>query len=191
MKDPTFWFLARASGLTAYVLMTLSVLAGLTVKSRPFGRAVNAAAVMDTHRFLSLLVLGAVAIHGSALMLDRTIHTGLTALLVPGLAAYRPIATALGVLSMEVAAVIVVSFRLRKRIGFRAWRRLHWATYAVFATATAHGLAAGTDTARPFVFALYLGAVFAVAAATTWRALTRPVRKGAVHVSDSDRPVAV
>jgi predicted ferric reductase len=191
VKDPTFWFLARASGLTAYVLMTLSVLAGLTVKSRPFGRAVNAAAVTDTHRFLSLLVLGAVAIHGSALMLDRTIHTGLTALLVPGLASYRPVATALGVLSMEAAVVIVVSFRLRKRIGFRAWRRLHWATYAVFAAATAHGLAAGTDAARPFVFALYLGAVFAVAAATTWRALTRPVKKGAVHVSDRDRQITV
>jgi hypothetical protein len=37
--DPTFWLLARSSGLTAYVLMTMSVLAGLTVKSRPFGRA--------------------------------------------------------------------------------------------------------------------------------------------------------
>ena len=27
--DPTFWLLARASGLTAYVLLTLSILAGL------------------------------------------------------------------------------------------------------------------------------------------------------------------
>ena len=36
--DPTFWLLARASGLTAYVLLTGSVLAGLTVKSKPLGR---------------------------------------------------------------------------------------------------------------------------------------------------------
>jgi len=28
VKDPTFWILARASGLTAYVLLTLSMLAG-------------------------------------------------------------------------------------------------------------------------------------------------------------------
>ncbi len=27
MKDPTFWILARATGLTAYVLLTLSLLA--------------------------------------------------------------------------------------------------------------------------------------------------------------------
>ena len=41
-SDPTFWLLARASGLTAYVLLTVSVLAGLVLKSRPFGRAVKA-----------------------------------------------------------------------------------------------------------------------------------------------------
>ena len=38
-KAPTFWILARATGLTAYVLLTLSLLARLVVKSRPFGRA--------------------------------------------------------------------------------------------------------------------------------------------------------
>ncbi len=55
--DPTFWLLARASGLTAYILLTLSVLAGLILKSRPFGRAVKASSVMDLHRVLSLLGL--------------------------------------------------------------------------------------------------------------------------------------
>ena len=38
MKDPTFWFIARASGLTAYALLTCSVLMGLLVKARPFRR---------------------------------------------------------------------------------------------------------------------------------------------------------
>ncbi|MGZ8693667.1 MAG: ferric reductase-like transmembrane domain-containing protein [Gaiellaceae bacterium] len=192
MKDPTFWLLARASGLTAYVLLTLSVLAGLAVKSRPFGRAVKAASATDTHRFLSLLALGAIALHAITLVLDQTVHIGLAALLVPGLAGYRPVATGLGVFAAELAALIILSFPLRKRIGVRAWRRLHFATYAVFAAATAHGLAAGTDTRQPWVFGLYLGAVFAVAAATAWRALNHPIRaKGAPHVPDRDRPIAV
>ena len=72
MRDPTFWILARASGLTAYFLLTLSVLAGLVLKSRPFGRALSAAAVTDTHRFLATLGLGAVALHGLTLVLDST-----------------------------------------------------------------------------------------------------------------------
>ena len=192
MKDPTFWLLARASGLTAYVLLTLSVLAGLAVKSRPFGAAVRAASATDTHRFFSLLALGAIALHAITLVLDQTVHIGLAALLIPGLASYRPIATGLGVFAAELAALIIISFPLRKRIGVRAWRRLHFTTYAVFAAATAHGLAAGTDTHRLWAYGLYLGAVFAVAAATTWRALARPIRtKGVPRVPDRDRPIAV
>jgi sulfoxide reductase heme-binding subunit YedZ len=192
MKDPTFWILARATGLTAYVLLTASMLAGLTVKSRPFGRAVKAASVVDTHRFLSMLAIGAVAGHGLTLVLDSTIHIGLGALLMPGMSAYRPAAVGFGVAAAELMVLVTVSFSLRKRIGQRMWRRLHWATYGIFALATAHGLAAGSDTARPWVFGLYLGAVFAVATATAWRALTRPTTsKGARHVSDRDRPIAV
>ena len=194
MRDPTFWILARASGLTAYVLLTMSVLAGLVLKSRPFGRALSAAAVTDTHRFLALLGLGAVGIHGLTLVLDSTVHISLPALLVPGLAPYRPLWTALGVLAAELAVVLVISFPLRKRIGMRAWRRLHWATYGVFALATVHGLAAGTDTPTPWAFALYVAAVGSVVFATAWRALNRPVRpstKGGNHVPNSDRPLTV
>ena len=33
------------------------------------------------------------------------------------------------------------------------WRRLHWFTYALFGLATFHGVAAGTDTARPWMLA--------------------------------------
>jgi sulfoxide reductase heme-binding subunit YedZ len=194
MKDPTFWIVARASGLTAYVLLTASMLAGLVVKSRPFGRALKAASATDTHRFLTLLALGAVVVHGLALTLDSTVRIHLPALLVPGLSPYRPLATALGVVAAELAALIVISFPLRRTIGARAWRRLHWTTYGVFAAATAHGLAAGTDTARPWAFALYVGAVAAVTFATAWRVLTRPVRPsttGGTRVPNRDRPLAV
>src|SRR5262249_992683 len=68
-NDPTFWLLARASGLTAYALLTASVLAGLVLKARPF-RSLKPAAVTDTHRFLALLGLGAIALHGVALLFD-------------------------------------------------------------------------------------------------------------------------
>ena len=55
--DPTFWLLARTTGLTAYLLLTTSILAGLVLKSRPF-RSLRPAAVTDTHRFLAMLGLG-------------------------------------------------------------------------------------------------------------------------------------
>lgn len=174
--DPTFWLLARASGLTAYVLLTCSVLAGLVLKSRPFGRALKPASVTGVHRQLALLGLGMLVLHGAALTLDRTVHMPLAALLVPGASPYRPLPVALGVAAAELAALVVLSFSLRRRIGVRNWRRLHWATYLVFLAATVHGVASGTDTAQSWAHGLYLGAVGAVVFATAWRALARPTR---------------
>jgi sulfoxide reductase heme-binding subunit YedZ len=172
-NDPTFWFLARASGLTAYVMLTLSILAGLVLKTRPF-RSLKAPVAMDIHRVLAILGLGAVAVHGVTLVLDTTVKVTPLGLLIPGLVSYRPVWTALGVVAAELMLVVYASFSLRKRIGMKNWRRLHWATYAIFAVATTHGLAAGTDSPRPFAMALYASAVAAVVTATTWRALSRP-----------------
>jgi DMSO/TMAO reductase YedYZ heme-binding membrane subunit len=172
--DPTFWLLARASGLTAYLLLTASVLAGLVLKSRPF-RSLKPAAVTDTHRFLALLGLGALALHAIALVADRTVRMPVAGLLVPGLSPYRPLAVGIGVLTAELMILVYASFSLRRRIGTRNWRRLHWMTYVIFAGATAHGIAAGTDSSRPWVFALYVGAIGAVSFATAWRALAPPL----------------
>jgi predicted ferric reductase len=172
-NDPTFWLLARASGLTAYGLLTASVLAGLVLKGKPFGSALKPAPTTDVHRFLALLGLGMLGLHGLTLMLDRTLRMPLAGLLVPGASHYRPAAVAVGVVAAELMALIYVSFLLRSRIGTRNWRRLHWATYLVFFLATVHGFASGTDSTQPWAHDVYLAAVGAVAFATTWRALGR------------------
>ena len=188
--DPTFWVLARASGLLAYALLTSSVLAGIVLKARPFGRSLKAAAVADVHRFIAMLGLGAIALHGVTLVVDQTVHISPLALFVPGLVPYRPLWTALGVVAAELMVLVFASFSLRRRIGTWAWRRLHWFTYGVFALATLHGLAAGTDGTRTWVLALYGSAVGAVLAAAAWRALVPP-KGGSKHVPSRDRSDAL
>jgi methionine sulfoxide reductase heme-binding subunit len=175
--DPTFWILARASGLTAYGLLVCSALAGLVLKSRPLGTRVKPAAVTDLHRFLALLALLAVGVHGLALLNDTSVRIDLLGLVVPGRIPYRPVWTGAGVVAAELALVVYVSFPLRKRIGVATWRRLHWLTYAVFAAATLHGLLAGSDSGAPWARALYLGALGSVAFATVWRVLVPPPRR--------------
>ena len=174
--DPTFWLLARAAGLAAYAVLTSSVLAGLVLKSRPFAR-LKPSRVTEIHRTLAVTGLGALVLHGVALVLDSTVKVSVAALLVPGLVSYRPLPVALGVVAAWLFAAITVSFRLRKRIGTRTWRRLHWLTYALFGLATIHGVAAGTDTTQPWAFGLYVGALGSVAFATAWRALASPSRR--------------
>jgi hypothetical protein len=170
----TFWLLVRASGLTAYVLLTASVLAGLVLKSKPFGRRLRAATVTDIHRFLALLGLGMLGLHAATILAELAY-----------LSSYGATGLATGIASGLLMVLVTVSFSLRKWIGARMWRRLHWLTYLVFGLATVHGLAAGTDA---WALPLYLGAVGSVAFATAWRALTP---RGGHHVQGRDRRLAV
>ena len=142
-SDPTFWILARASGIVAYGLLTCATLAGLVLKSRALAPRVKPASITDVHRFLALLSLGAVAVHGFALASDKTVAIDWLGLLVPGRIAYRPVWTGVGVVAAELTVLIYASFSLRKVIRVRNWRRLHWLTYLVFAGVTLHGRARG------------------------------------------------
>ncbi len=171
-SDPTFWILARAAGLTAYALLTASMLAGLTLKGRILGKAVKPAAIMDVHRALAIAGLGALALHGVALVLDATVRVTPLSLLVPGLVDYRPGWVAAGVVAGWSMALVSVSFWARKRIGAQAWRALHWLSYVAFVLAALHGLMAGSDSGRGWVLTLYAGTLAAVSIATAWRALT-------------------
>ena len=171
--DPTFWLIARATGLLAVTLVTATACAGLVLRGRPLPR-LRPAAVTDVHRFLSLLALLAVAAHGVALVLDATVDVSPLALVVPGLVPYRPVATGVGVATAELMLIIHVSFRLRGRIGVRTWRRLHFGAYAAFAGAVAHGLLSGSDSGRPWARGGYLLMAAAVAGLTAWRATAAP-----------------
>jgi len=168
---PTFWILARSGGVTAYLLVTAAIVLGLCVKTRLLSR-VRPVVVVDLHRLVSLLALGALGIHVGGLVLDANKPASIPSYIVPGLMEYRPVWTGVGVVVAELMIVIHLSFRYRTRIGPRAWRRLHWATYLVFAGATLHGLASGSDSALPWARAMYLGALSAVVGLTAWRALS-------------------
>ena len=196
MNTELFWFLARASGITAYLLIAASMIAGIVLKSRPFGAALKAPIALDVHRFITTLALAAIGVHGLALVADSTVKITFADLFIPFAASYRPVWTGLGVIAADLALIVAISFPLKKRIGGRNWRRLHWATYSIFVFSTAHGIAAGTDTAQPWAIHMYLGAVGAVAFATAWRAFAGPPRpasqpKGATDEQDRDRPLAV
>ena len=174
------WVISRATGFVAFALISGAMVAGLLVRTRAAIGPLRGAGMVDLHRHLSLLGLAAIAVHGGSLLFDRTVDVSPLALVVPGLIPYRPLWTGIGVVAAELALIVHLSFRFRSRIGVKTWRRLHWATYAVFAGGAVHGIASGTDTGSTSAQMLYAGAVGAVAALTGWRAVTArraPARK--------------
>ena len=167
------WYVARAGGMVGFGLLTLTVLAGLTLSGRARLRTWPRFAVEDVHRFLGILTGSFVAIHVFALFLDAYIPFSLRQLLLPGTASYRPLATALGVVGAELLVALAITNRYRKRLGHRLWRRAHYLSFAVWLLALVHGLLAGSDTGAGWATALYVGSTGSVAGALAWR-LARP-----------------
>jgi hypothetical protein len=156
------WFAARASGLTAYVLATASVLFGLASASRVGNPKPGLGVVTDVHRALSLLTLVAIGGHVLFLGLDSYARFGPLDLLVPFASWYRPTWTGLGVLAGYLSVAVFTSFYIRSWIGYRAWRAFHYAAFGVFGLGTIHGVLAGTDSSTFLASTIYAGAVASV-----------------------------
>jgi methionine sulfoxide reductase heme-binding subunit len=167
--SPVDWYAARAAGILAYVLLTGGVLLGTLLAGRVRLPRWPTFAVTDVHRFVSVLVGIFVSVHVLTVGLDTYVHFSLAQLVVPGASSYRPLWVALGIVAAELLVAIAVTNLLRRRIGFRRWRRIHYLTFLVWAGATAHGLGAGTDSNTAWLRLLYVLSIAAVLAAVTWR----------------------
>ncbi|HEX5369405.1 MAG TPA: hypothetical protein VFY10_08335 [Dehalococcoidia bacterium] len=152
--DHTFWYLTRASGFVAYVLLFGSVTLGLLLTtSIPAG--LRRFDVFDIHRFVALLALIVTVFHALIVLPDQFIGFKLSELLVPFTSPYAQLYMALGTLALYLMAIIIGTFYLRPLVPYSAWRTIHYATFAVYAMALAHGLGAGSDTSLTWALGLY------------------------------------
>ena len=143
------WYVARSSGIVAYLLLSGSVVLGVLMAGRA-RLTWPRFAVEEVHRFLAILTGVFIVLHGGALLLDTVVPFSLARELVPFTTAYRPFAVGLGVVAAELTAAVGISNALRSRLPHGVWRRVHYLTLAVWAFATLHGLLAGTDRFDPW-----------------------------------------
>jgi hypothetical protein len=61
---------------------------------------------------------------------------------------YRPLWLGFGVMAFDLFLAILISSLLRRRIGPRIWRLIHWGTWAMWPLALSHALGSGTDTTK-------------------------------------------
>ena len=177
----TTWVILRSAGVGAYVMLFLSVAWGLVGTSGALGRRVSKASAVSIHRFFSTCGLLLLAIHVGGLMVDPFMPFGPAAILAPGAASYRPAATAFGVVAMYATVVVLVTSWVRTRIGTTWWRRLHLLAVPAFGLSLAHGIFAGSDSTRPWMWWMYLVTGGLVVFLVVLRGLTagyRPQRGG-------------
>lgn len=154
-----WWLASRASGLVALVLVTISVGIGLTMAGRLMRRPGLSRRLLALHEQTALAGLVAIAVHGITLLGDPWLHPGVAGVAVPLAIGYRPLATALGIVAAYTAALLGLSYYLRRRIGPRLWRKAHRATIVVYLLGLGHAFSAGSDTSTPVFrwFALATG----------------------------------
>jgi sulfoxide reductase heme-binding subunit YedZ len=158
---PVWWLLARASGLVAFGLLTLSVWLGLAMSTKLLGPK-RQKSLFGWHQTLVWTALSMVGLHALAVLADPTLHFGLPAVLVPLAAPWKPVGVAAGIVAGWLTLVLALSFKAKRRLGHRAWRLLHYASFGAFALFLGHALAVGTDLkgiSGPIVAALAAGPV--------------------------------
>jgi sulfoxide reductase heme-binding subunit YedZ len=141
---PVMWLIARAAGLVGFALLTLSVTLGLMFSTKLL-KPKRQKHLLGWHQTLIWTGLAMVVLHGAAILLDPVMRFGLVAVVVPGTAPWRPITVAAGVTAGYLMLALALSFHVRRRIGQRKWRLLHYASFGAFGLALGHALHAGTD----------------------------------------------
>ncbi|MDO8733504.1 MAG: ferric reductase-like transmembrane domain-containing protein [Actinomycetota bacterium] len=142
------WIGIRASGVTAWGLLTAVVLWGILLRTRILGRAASPTRLLDLHRWLGISALGFLALHMLLLLVDPFLPFSIAQILVPGLASWEPLAVAFGIVAFWLIIPVSIIGRLRPRMansGAKLFQRSHWLAYAAWPVATAHYVLAGTD----------------------------------------------
>ena len=176
------WDVARAGGLTAYLLLTLAVIAGLALSLHLQSPRWPRLITNELHNFLTLLAAIFTGVHVLAVFIDPYTHFGLNEVLIPLASHYRPVWVALGIVALYLGIAIGISTLLRPLIGYILWRRLHVLTLVLWGLIAVHGLAAGSDATSWWARAIYLASVAVVGYLLTMRffgSSDKPVEKPA------------
>jgi sulfoxide reductase heme-binding subunit YedZ len=160
--DPSpLWYATRGAGAMTLVLLTLSVVVGIAEVRRWPLLGSSRFAVAALHRTVSLLALVLLVVHVVTTLLDPFPRIGVLTALVPFATDYRPLWLGVGTLASDILVALVLTSLLRRRLGYGAWRATHWAAYACWPLAIAHGLGTGSDTQATWMLALTLACVAA------------------------------
>jgi sulfoxide reductase heme-binding subunit YedZ len=174
MSSQLLWYTTRGAGAVSLVLLSVVVVLGLLARvrfeTRGWPRFLSAA----VHRDLALMTLVFLLLHIVTAVVDPFTHLGLVAALVPFGSYYRTFWLGLGTIAFELLIAIIATSLLRKHIGARVWRSIHWLAYASWPVAVVHGIGTGTDGTARWMLTIDAVCVAAVGAALMWRLVAAP-----------------
>jgi hypothetical protein len=163
------WFATRAGGTIALVLLTATVVLGVTVGGQYRPRRLARFEIGALHRNLSLLTLAFLVLHVLTTVADSFVNVSLVDVVVPFASAYRPLWLGLGTVAFDVLLAVLLTTAVRLRLGLRRWKAVHWLAYGSWPVALFHAAGTGTDTRVSLQLLLYVLCLLAVLVAVWWR----------------------
>lgn len=163
------WYVARASGAIALVLLTLSLVGGIVTSVRWSSERLPRFVTQLLHRNVSLLALVLIGVHIATIVIDGFAPIGWIDTVVPFRSGYRPFWLGLGAIAFDLVLALIVTSLLRHRIGQRTWRIVHWSAYACWPLVVLHGLGSGSDTKSGVMLVTTVACVVLVLVAVWWR----------------------
>ncbi len=162
------WLAARATGITAYLLLTAQVFLGL-ILSHPVNQSTwkLSKRLFPWHENLLVFLIAFLAAHVVGIVVDPFAGVGLPGAFIPGLSSYRSAPVALGTLSLYALLVTGLTARYTKALPPGAWLTIHRLSAVVFVLAWMHGMLAGTDSSA--LLPLYVGSGAIVLFAAAYR----------------------
>src|SRR5579875_3688705 len=144
----------------------------------------------ELHRNLSLFAVALLVLHVATALLDPYVSIGWLASVVPFASRYDRAAIGLGAIAADIGGAVLVTSVLRRRLGLRAWKVIHYLAYLAWPAAFLHAItAAGYDRHVWWVAGIEWAALVAVATAVIARLLARlrPERDGAAPAGAAGR----
>jgi sulfoxide reductase heme-binding subunit YedZ len=163
------WYLTRGTGAMALVLLTIVAVLGVANTVRWTPAATPRFVIQRLHRNLSLLAVVFVAVHVATAVVDGFAPIRWIDAVVPFRSPYRQLWLGLGAVAVDLMIAIIVTSLVRARVGYTAWRILHWLSYGLWLSAMFHGLGIGSDATQPWMLALVAVSIGVILAAVLWR----------------------
>ncbi|HEY6787895.1 MAG TPA: ferric reductase-like transmembrane domain-containing protein [Trebonia sp.] len=163
------WYLSRATGVVALVLLTVVLLIGLLVTRQGRLPGLPRFAVTDLHRNLSLLSAAFVAVHVLTAVTDGYVDIPLISAFAPLTSPYGRVWLSLGAVAFDLMLASVITSLLRRHLSRRVWRAVHLTAYACWPIAWFHSMFSSGDLLHGFLLVLAVGCALAVIAGAIWR----------------------
>jgi sulfoxide reductase heme-binding subunit YedZ len=182
------WFLTRSTGITAFVLLTITTVLGVAATKRALASpAWPRFATQQLHRNVSLLAMVVLVVHIMTTLLDSYVNVGWLSFVIPFWSSYRTLGVALGTVAFDLLLLVVVTSLLRLRMPARLWRAIHFSSYAAWPMALLHFLNTGTDAGQGWGVWLAIACSAAVVGAAAIRFTTSNTPRPLASVTRSAR----